>query len=126
MVNWIKKRMKERTSWDGAVCIGLGLMILFLTPIAIIAFFILISFAYIGRYLLEGDSTVWMDGPLTRAVKAGGICYLDEVVEARKDTTVIIHPLTDHRRILPVEKKGELLEADDGFLLVLSYSFKIL
>ena len=63
-----------------------------------------------------------MDGPLTRAVKAGGICYLDEVVEARKDTTVIIHPLTDHRRILPVEKKGELLEADDGFLLVLSYN----
>ena len=76
----------------------------------------------VGRYLLEGDSTVWMDGPLTRAVKAGGICYLDEVVEARKDTTVIIHPLTDHRRILPVEKKGELLEADDGFLLVLSYN----
>ena len=76
----------------------------------------------VGRYLLQGDSTVWMDGPLTRAVKAGGICYLDEVVEARKDTTVIIHPLTDHRRILPVEKKGELLEADDGFLLVLSYN----
>ena len=76
----------------------------------------------VGRYLLEGDSTVWMDGPLTRAVKAGGICYLDEVVEARKDTTVIIHPLTDHRRILPVEKKGELLEAAEGFLLVLSYN----
>jgi nitric oxide reductase NorQ protein len=53
----------------------------------------------VGRYLLQGDSTVWLDGPLTRAVKAGGICYLDEVVEARKDTTVIIHPLTDHRRI---------------------------
>ena len=76
----------------------------------------------VGRYLLEGASTVWLDGPLTRAVKAGGICYLDEVVEARKDTTVIIHPLTDHRRILPVEKKGELLEAADGFLLVLSYN----
>ena len=76
----------------------------------------------VGRYLLEGDSTVWLDGPLTRAVKAGGICYLDEVVEARKDTTVIIHPLTDHRRILPVEKKGELLEAAEGFLLVLSYN----
>lgn len=76
----------------------------------------------VGRYLLQGDSTVWLDGPLTRAVKAGGICYLDEVVEARKDTTVIIHPLTDHRRILPVEKKGELLEAADGFLLVLSYN----
>lgn len=76
----------------------------------------------VGRYLLEGDKTVWIDGPLTRAVKAGGICYLDEIVEARKDTTVIIHPLTDHRRILPVEKKGELLEAAEGFLLVLSYN----
>ena len=76
----------------------------------------------VGRYLLEGDSTVWIDGPLTRAVKAGGICYLDEIVEARKDTTVLIHPLTDHRRILPVEKRGELLEAADGFLLVLSYN----
>ena len=76
----------------------------------------------VGRYLLEGDQTVWLDGPLTRAVKAGGICYLDEVVEARKDTTVLIHPLTDHRRILPIEKKGELLQAADGFLLVLSYN----
>ena len=76
----------------------------------------------VGRYLLEGGSTVWIDGPLTRAVKAGGICYLDEIVEARKDTTVLIHPLTDHRRILPVEKRGELLEAADGFLLVLSYN----
>ena len=76
----------------------------------------------VERYLLEGDKTVWIDGPLTRAVKAGGICYLDEIVEARKDTTVIIHPLTDHRRILPVEKKGELLEAAEGFLLVLSYN----
>lgn len=76
----------------------------------------------VGRYLLEGDATVWIDGPLTRAVKAGGICYLDEIVEARKDTTVLIHPLTDHRRILPVEKKGELLEAGEGFLLVLSYN----
>tara|TARA_B100000945_G_scaffold74648_2_gene57360 strand:+ start:2730 stop:3608 length:879 start_codon:yes stop_codon:yes gene_type:complete len=76
----------------------------------------------VGRYLLEGDQTVWIDGPLTRAVKAGGICYLDEVVEARKDTTVLIHPLTDHRRMLPVEKRGELLEAADGFLLVLSYN----
>jgi nitric oxide reductase NorQ protein len=76
----------------------------------------------VGRYLLEGDRTVWIDGPLTRAVKAGGICYLDEIVEARKDTTVLIHPLTDHRRILPVEKRGELLEAADGFLLVLSYN----
>ena len=76
----------------------------------------------VGRYLLEGDQTVWIDGPLTRAVKAGGICYLDEIVEARKDTTVLIHPLTDHRRILPVEKRGELLEAAEGFLLVLSYN----
>jgi len=76
----------------------------------------------VGRYLLEGDRTVWIDGPLTRAVKAGGICYLDEIVEARKDTTVLIHPLTDHRRILPVEKRGELLEAADGFLLILSYN----
>lgn len=76
----------------------------------------------VGRYLLEGESTVWIDGPLTRAVKSGGICYLDEIVEARKDTTVLIHPLTDHRRILPMEKRGELLEAADGFLLVLSYN----
>lgn len=76
----------------------------------------------VGRYLLEGDQTVWIDGPLSRAVKVGGICYLDEIVEARKDTTVLIHPLTDHRRILPVEKRGELLEAADGFLLVLSYN----
>ncbi|MEE8369992.1 MAG: CbbQ/NirQ/NorQ/GpvN family protein, partial [Dehalococcoidia bacterium] len=76
----------------------------------------------VGRYLLEGDSTRWLDGPLTRAVKAGAICYLDEVVEARKDTTVLIHPLTDHRRILPIEKQGQLLEAQDGFLLVISYN----
>jgi nitric oxide reductase NorQ protein len=76
----------------------------------------------VGRYLLEGENTVWIDGPLTRAVKVGGICYLDEIVEARKDTTVIIHPLTDHRRLLPIEKRGELLEAADGFLLVLSYN----
>ncbi len=76
----------------------------------------------VGRYLLEGESTRWIDGPLTRAVKAGGICYLDEVVEARKDTTVLIHPLTDHRRILPIEKQGLLLEAAEGFLLVISYN----
>ena len=76
----------------------------------------------VGRYLLQGENTVWIDGPLTRAVKAGGICYLDEIVEARKDTTVLIHPLTDHRRILPIEKRGELLQAADGFLLVLSYN----
>ena len=76
----------------------------------------------VGRYLLEGDSTRWIDGPLTRAVKAGAICYLDEVVEARKDTTVLIHPLTDHRRILPIEKRGQIVEARDGFLLVISYN----
>jgi len=76
----------------------------------------------VGRYLLEGDSTKWIDGPLTRAVKAGAICYLDEIVEARKDTTVLIHPLTDHRRFLPIEKKGAIVEASDGFLLVISYN----
>jgi nitric oxide reductase NorQ protein len=76
----------------------------------------------VGRYLLEGDSTRWIDGPLTRAVKFGAICYLDEVVEARKDTTVLIHPLTDHRRLLPVEKLGQIVEAREGFLLVISYN----
>ena len=76
----------------------------------------------VGRYLLEGDATKWIDGPLTRAVKSGAICYLDEIVEARKDTTVLIHPLTDHRRFLPIEKKGEIVEANDGFLLVISYN----
>ncbi len=76
----------------------------------------------VGRYLLEAGGTRWIDGPLTRAVKAGGICYLDEIVEARKDTTVLIHPLTDHRRLLPVERRGELIEARDGFLLVISYN----
>jgi nitric oxide reductase NorQ protein len=76
----------------------------------------------VGRYLLEGESTRWIDGPLTRAVKVGAICYLDEVVEARKDTTVLIHPLTDHRRVLPIEKKGQILEAREGFLLVISYN----
>lgn len=76
----------------------------------------------VGRYLLEPEGTRWMDGPLTKAVKSGGICYLDEVVEARKDTTVLIHPLTDHRRILPVDKKGQMLEADSRFLLVISYN----
>ena len=76
----------------------------------------------VGRYLLEGEGTRWIDGPLTRAVKSGAICYLDEVVEARKDTTVLIHPLTDHRRLLPVEKRGQILEAHDGFLLVISYN----
>ena len=76
----------------------------------------------VGRYLIKGDETVWIDGPLTRAVREGAICYLDEIVEARKDTIVIIHPLTDHRRILPVDKTAEILEADPDFLLVLSYN----
>ena len=76
----------------------------------------------IGRYLIKGDETVWIDGPLTRAVRHGAVCYLDEVVEARKDTVVLIHPLTDHRRILPVDKTGEILEAHPDFLLVLSYN----
>jgi nitric oxide reductase NorQ protein len=76
----------------------------------------------VGRYLLQGDTAVWMDGPLTRAVRSGAICYLDEVVEARKDTTVIIHSLTDHRRMLPIEKTAELLPAHPDFLLVISYN----
>jgi nitric oxide reductase NorQ protein len=76
----------------------------------------------VGRYLLDANGTHWIDGPLTRAVKAGGICYLDEIVEARKDTTVIIHPLTDHRRLLTIDKLGEVVEAADSFLLVVSYN----
>ena len=76
----------------------------------------------VGRYLLDTDGTKWTDGPLTRAVKVGAICYLDEVVEARKDTTVLIHPLTDYRRLLPIEKLGQVIEAADGFLLVISYN----
>jgi nitric oxide reductase NorQ protein len=76
----------------------------------------------VGRYLLAGDETVWMDGPLTRAVREGSICYLDEIVEARKDTTVLIHALTDHRRILPIEKRGEILDAHPDFRLVISYN----
>ncbi|MFI5303173.1 MAG: CbbQ/NirQ/NorQ/GpvN family protein [Nitrospiria bacterium] len=76
----------------------------------------------VGRYLLKGNETVWMDGPLTRAVKEGAICYLDEIVEARKDTTVVIHPLSDSRRILPVDKLGSAIEAHPHFMLVLSYN----
>jgi len=76
----------------------------------------------VGRFLLEGDETVWHDGPLTIAVKHGAICYLDEVVEARKDTIVLIHPLTDDRRILPVEKRGSILRAPEEFMLVVSYN----
>jgi len=76
----------------------------------------------VGRYLLVGDETVWLDGPLTRAARTGAICYMDEVVEARKDTTVLIHALTDHRRMLPIEKQGVMLTAHEHFLLVLSYN----
>ncbi len=76
----------------------------------------------IGRYLLKNDETIWMDGPLTRAVRIGAICYLDEIVEARKDTTVVIHPLSDDRRRLTIDKKGETLAAHPDFLLVISYN----
>jgi len=76
----------------------------------------------VGRFLLEGEETVWHDGPLTAAVRNGAICYLDEVVEARKDTVVIIHPLTDHRRRLPIEKRGTILDAPPDFMLVVSYN----
>ena len=76
----------------------------------------------VGRYLIQGDETVWIDGPLTQAVRLGTVCYLDEIVEARKDTIVLIHPLTDHRRILPIDKKGEIQQAHSDFLLVISYN----
>jgi nitric oxide reductase NorQ protein len=76
----------------------------------------------IGRYLLKGGNTEWVDGPLTRAVRDGAICYLDEVVEARKDVTVVLHPLTDDRRMLPIERTGEVLEAGPQFMLVASYN----
>ena len=76
----------------------------------------------VGRFLLEGSETVWKDGPLTRAVRYGGICYLDEIVEARQDTTVVIHSLTDDRRILPIEKTGEIIKAHKDFFLVISYN----
>lgn len=76
----------------------------------------------VGRYLIKGGETVWVDGPLTEAVRRGAICYLDEIVEARKDTTVVIHPLTDDRRILTIEKLGETIEASPEFMLVVSYN----
>ena len=76
----------------------------------------------VGRYLLDANGTRWLDGPLTTAARIGAICYLDEVVEARQDTTVVIHPLTDHRRTLPLDKKGELIEAHPDFQLVISYN----
>ena len=76
----------------------------------------------VGRHLISGEGTVWSDGPLTRAVRAGGICYLDEVVEARKDTTVVLHPLADDRRVLPIDRTGEILSAPPSFMLVVSYN----
>ncbi len=76
----------------------------------------------IGRYLLKNDETVWVDGPLTRAVREGAICYLDEIVEARKDTTVVIHPLSDNRRMLSIDKRGETIQANPDFMLVISYN----
>lgn len=76
----------------------------------------------VGRYLLSADGTTWLDGPLTQAVRSGAICYLDEIVEARKDTTVILHALTDHRRLLPVERLGTTIAAHPDFLLVVSYN----
>ncbi|MEK7992030.1 MAG: CbbQ/NirQ/NorQ/GpvN family protein [Thiotrichaceae bacterium] len=76
----------------------------------------------VGRYLLDANGTRWLDGPLTTAARIGAICYLDEIVEARQDTTVVIHPLTDHRRTLPLDKKGELINAHQDFQLVISYN----
>lgn len=76
----------------------------------------------IGRFLIRHDGTAWQDGPLTRAVREGAICYLDEVVEARQDTIVVLHALTDYRRILPIDKTGELVAAAPGFQLVISYN----
>ncbi len=76
----------------------------------------------VGRYLLDADGTRWLDGPLTTAARIGAICYLDEIVEARQDTTVVIHPLTDHRRALPLDKKGEVVKAHEDFQLVISYN----
>lgn len=76
----------------------------------------------VGRYLLEANGTRWLDGPLATAARIGAICYLDEIVEARQDTTVVIHPLTDHRRQLPLDKKGELIQAHPDFQLVISYN----
>jgi nitric oxide reductase NorQ protein len=76
----------------------------------------------VGRFLVRHDGTAWQDGPLTRAVREGAICYLDEVVEARQDTVVVLHPLTDHRRMLPIDRTGEHIDAEPGFQLVVSYN----
>ncbi len=82
----------------------------------------LFSSDLIGRFLLQHEETIWVDGPLTRAVRDGAICYLDEIVEARKDTTVVIHPLTDNRRVLHIDRKGESLRAHPDFMMVISYN----
>jgi len=76
----------------------------------------------VGRYLIGPEGTYWQDGPLTRAVREGGICYLDEIVEARKDTTVVLHPLSDHRRVLSISQTGETIKAHEDFMLVISYN----
>jgi nitric oxide reductase NorQ protein len=76
----------------------------------------------VGRYLIRHDGTAWQDGPLTRAVREGALCYLDEVVEARQDTMVVLHSLTDHRRFLPIDKTGETIHAAPGFQLIVSYN----
>jgi len=76
----------------------------------------------IGRHLIDENGTYWQDGPLTKAVRNGGICYLDEIIEARKDTTVILHSLADYRRVLPIDRTGELIEAHPDFMLVVSYN----
>ncbi len=76
----------------------------------------------VGRHLIGDGEMIWQDGPLTRAVREGAICYLDEIVEARKDTTVVLHPLSDDRRMLPIERTGETLQAPPGFMLVISYN----
>jgi len=76
----------------------------------------------VGRHLIDENGTFWQDGPLTKAVREGGICYLDEIIEARKDTTVVLHSLADYRRVLPIDRTGELIEAHPDFMLVVSYN----
>ncbi len=76
----------------------------------------------VGRHLIDVNGTYWQDGPLTKAVRNGGICYLDEIIEARKDTTVVLHSLADYRRVLPIDRTGELIEAHPDFMLVVSYN----
>ena len=76
----------------------------------------------VGRHLIDENGTYWQDGPLTKAVRNGGICYLDEIIEARKDTTVVLHSLADYRRVLPIDRTGELIEAHPDFMLVVSYN----